>query len=60
VENEKQERVIYNWLQYFDPEPLKAEIEERGLVVKDVLGNVAGDAFDPGADEFAVIATKPL
>jgi 2-polyprenyl-3-methyl-5-hydroxy-6-metoxy-1,4-benzoquinol methylase len=53
---ETRTRVIYNWLQYFDPESLKREFEGSGLVVEVVLGDVAGGAYDPAATEFAVIA----
>ena len=50
--------VIFNWLQYFDRETLRAEIESRGLLVEEFLGNVAGDAYDPASDEFAVLVRK--
>jgi SAM-dependent methyltransferase len=53
---ETRTRVIYNWLQYFDPESLKREIEASGFVLEEVLGDVAGGAHDPTAPEFAVIA----
>lgn len=52
-------RVIYNWLQYYDPAALEQEIGGRGLVVEEILGDVAGGAFDPRAHELAVIARKP-
>ncbi len=53
---EKRTRVIYNWLQYFDPGSLKKEIEGRGFMLEEVLRDVAGGAFDPADTEFAVIA----
>lgn len=49
-------RVVHNWLQYFDPDQLSAELGEVGFTVEHLPGNVAGDAFDPAADEFAVVA----
>ena len=49
-------RVIDNWLQYLDRKSLRAEIEGAGLAVEEFLGNLAGDAFDPAAPEFAVVA----
>ncbi len=52
-------RVVYNWLQYFDREALRQEIEGQGLVVEEFLGNVAGAAFDPAAHEFAAVVRKP-
>ena len=51
-------RTICNWLQYFDRESIAAELAGSGLTIEEYLGNVAGDPFDAGADEFAVIARK--
>lgn len=51
-------RVIVNWLQYFDRETLRSEIESCGLLVEEFLGNVAGDAYDPASDELAVLVRK--
>lgn len=52
----KRSRMIYNWLQYFSRESIKAEFEQNGLTIRNFLGDVAGAEFDPFADEFAVIA----
>ena len=52
-------RVIYNWLQYYDPQALGKIFEGRGFAVEPLLGDVAGAVFDPLADEFAVVAMKP-
>ncbi len=52
-------RVVYNWLQHYDPGALTREVEGSGLVVEEVLGDVAGGEFDPAASEFAVVARKP-
>jgi hypothetical protein len=51
-------RVVYNWLQYFDRETLGTEIEGRGLVVEEFLGDVSGVPFDPVEHEFAIVATR--
>lgn len=59
IVEEARTRVVLNWLQCFDSEGLKAEIEGQGLVIEEVLGDVAGGAFDPASPEFAVIARKP-
>ena len=56
---ESRSRTIYNWLQYYDRDSLKTEIEAQGLSVTEFLADVAGTPFDPGSDEFAVVATKP-
>ena len=51
-------RTIYNWLQYFDPNALKREFSEYGLVVGETYADVAGSPYDPGGAEFAVVAKK--
>ena len=52
-------RVVYNWLQCFDRESLAAEIENRGLIVQEVPGDVAGASYAPASHEFAVVAAHP-
>ncbi len=52
-------RVIFNWLQYFDREALKSEVEGQGLHVEEFLGSVAGDEFNPASAEFAALIRKP-
>lgn len=47
---------IYNWLQYFSPDDIKAELAKYGLTIKQFYGNVAGAEFDPNSDEFAIVA----
>jgi len=49
-------RTVYNWLQYFSVDSLRAEFRETGLTVCDVYGDVAGKPYDAEADEFAVVA----
>jgi len=56
IVEEARMRVVYNWLQYFDPESLKRELEAGGFVMEEVLGDVAGAAYDADATEFAVVA----
>lgn len=53
---ENQSKEIFNWLQYYSPESLKAEFEKNGLTVKQVYGDVAGSDYDAKNDEFAVVA----
>jgi hypothetical protein len=43
----------------FAPESLEAEIRAAGLTIEAILANLAGDDYDPDADELAVIAGKP-
>ena len=52
-------RTVYNWLQYFSPEMLTAEFEANGFEVAALFADVAGTPFDPGGNEFAVVARKP-
>ncbi len=49
-------RTIYNWFQYFDGEELAAEFTAAGFEVQEILGDVAGGAFDAQAAELAIIA----
>ncbi len=56
LEANKEDRIVYNWLQHFSFDSLQAEFDQSGLAIKDRLANVAGGEFDPGSDEFAVIA----
>jgi hypothetical protein len=43
-------------LQYYDQECIASEFARCGLKIGKYLANVAGDEFDAGGDEFAVIA----
>jgi cyclopropane fatty-acyl-phospholipid synthase-like methyltransferase len=51
-------RTIYNWLQYFSPEALKAEFEAFGFTTDMLYSDVAGAPFDPKSEEFAIVARK--
>ena len=51
-------RVVYNWLQYFETDSITKESMGGGLRIVRFLANVAGDAFDPEGDEFAVTARR--
>ena len=55
-EENKEEKIVYNWLQHFSVESLQAEFDQCGLAIKNRMASVAGGGFDPGSDEFAVIA----
>ena len=54
------ELVLGNWLQYFSRESLQREFESHGFEIEGFCCDVAGSAFDPESDEFAIIAVKPL
>ncbi|MDD2835985.1 MAG: methyltransferase domain-containing protein [Methanothrix sp.] len=51
-------RTVYNWLQYFSPDDLKKELAGCKFAVEEIFSDVAGSAYDPQANEFAVIAKK--
>ena len=59
IVEETRTRVIYNWLQHFDREALGKEFENSAFVVEEFPGDVAGAAFDPESQEFAIVARKP-
>lgn len=49
-------RTVFNWLQYFGPDDITREFAGAGFGVEAFYNDVAGAPFEPGADEFAVIA----
>lgn len=51
-------RTVYNWMQHFSPQSLRAELEEAGFTKAELYGDVAGASFDEKASEFAVVAGK--
>ncbi|WP_320175609.1 class I SAM-dependent methyltransferase [Maridesulfovibrio sp.] len=51
-------RMIYNWLQYFSPADLEAEIAACGFTGIELLGDVAGSKYQNESNEFAVIIRK--
>lgn len=53
-------KTVYNWLQHFDPEMLKAEFSASGLSIENFYSDVAGSLYDPNANksEMAVVARK--
>ena len=51
-------RSVYNWLQYYTRESLKAEFEGAGLGILEWFGDVAGTPPGDEDDVFAVIAGK--
>lgn len=51
-------RSVYNWFQYFSPESIALELNLSGFRIESFHSDVAGGLFDPGGDEFAVVALK--
>lgn len=58
IATKEEVREVYNWLAYFSPEQIEDEFSKEGLTVVEYVADVAGGAFSPEADEFAVVATK--
>ena len=51
-----EEYEIFNWIQYFDPGELAAELAAAGFAFDAPLELTTGDAWQPGPTPFAVIA----
>ena len=51
-------RTVYNWLQYFAPGSLQAEISAAGFSLESNYADGAGTPFDEATSEFAVVGRK--
>ena len=51
-------RVVYNWMQYFSEESIRAEFEENGFVIEQIYSDVAGAVFCEKSHEMAIVARK--
>jgi cyclopropane fatty-acyl-phospholipid synthase-like methyltransferase len=49
-------RTVYNWLQYFNPETLREELDLCNLSIQEVFDDVSGTPYTPTHHEFAIIA----
>ncbi len=49
---------VYNWMQCFSPETLSQDLKANGFKIEELLGDVAGSAYDEDKDEFAVMVRK--
>lgn len=56
--DDEDDRVIYNWLQYFSPESLKEELEKGKFIVQEIFSDVSGSPYDPQGEEMAVVLKK--
>jgi SAM-dependent methyltransferase len=57
IEKERKKEV-YNWLQCFSEDSLRAEFSASGFQVQELYSNVAGDEYSGDSSEFAVVADK--
>ena len=55
---ESRSRVVYNWLQCYSEDSLRAEFEENGFLIHEQYSNVAGDDYKDDSTEIAIIAKK--
>ncbi|KAF1075113.1 class I SAM-dependent methyltransferase [Halodesulfovibrio sp. MK-HDV] len=53
----EEERVIYNWLQYFTLEALTEEVEAQGLRIDSVYNDIRGEQYSE-VDEMAVVLRR--
>ncbi len=51
-------REVFNWLQYFDPDIITAELTDNGFSVEQMVDVLSGEPMEPSADEFAIIARR--
>ena len=51
-------REVFNWLQYFDPDTITAELTDNGFCVEQIVDVLSGEPAGTPAGEFAVIARR--
>jgi len=47
---------IYNWLQYFTPESIEAELQSAGLKIDEMVGDLTGVPLQPKSDFIGIVA----
>ncbi len=55
---EKQTRIVYNWLQHYSKDTLRKEFEESGFEVEGFYSDVTGTAISPESLEIVIVAKK--
>ena len=60
IVEEKRNRVVYNWLQYFNVESLKLELERNKFIIKDLYSDVSGSQYNPSSEEMAIVLKKAI
>lgn len=58
IVEETRSREIFNWLQCFDLDSIKAELNDSGFAMEEYFSNIAGDDYKDDSAEIAVIAKK--
>ena len=49
---------VFNWLQYFDPRDLSAELEQAGLTSEAIVDALTGGPWEDASRMFAVVARR--
>lgn len=47
---------VFNWMQYYDPKTVSAELAQAGLMVEATLSAISGEDWHGAAEEMAIIA----
>jgi len=55
---ETRTREVYNWLQYYSLESLRAEFEENSFRIEEYYSDVAGKPYHSDSTEIAIVARK--
>jgi hypothetical protein len=50
--------IVYNWLQCFDIDSLKKEVEDAELNMQSVFSDVCGNEYNSDLTELAVVVEK--
>lgn len=58
IVEEIRSREIFNWLQCFHLESIKAELNNNGFAIEERFSNIAGDGYSEDSTEIAVIAKR--
>jgi len=58
IVEKEQMRTIYNWLQYFSVDSIKAEFKDNGFAIEHIYSDVAGTDYSPESPEIAIVASK--
>jgi SAM-dependent methyltransferase len=58
IVEETRSREIFNWLQCFDLDSIKAELNDNEFDMEEHFSNIAGDDFNEDSTEIAIIAKR--
>lgn len=56
----KRRRDIYNWMQYFTPDEIVAELDEARFAAKEITDLATGEQWAPAAAPFGVLAERKI